>query len=248
VIDPGAPDFRFDTVESTMDEARRLIAEGQATPFFVTAAAQTAGRGRRGRAWVSTPGNLFCTYADDLPLGPAQAALIGFVAALAVADLADGVAGRALARLKWPNDVLIDGGKCAGILLESEAIAPSTTRLYLGIGINLVGAPSDVGQETRALNGYGGNLAPNTASVMLRARLAHWSGLLAREGFAPLRAAWLARARGLGETIGVTAGAERITGRFMDLTLSGELAIALEDGQERLISAGEVFFPDLDPN
>jgi BirA family transcriptional regulator, biotin operon repressor / biotin---[acetyl-CoA-carboxylase] ligase len=248
VIDQAAPVFRFDSVESTMDEARRLIAEGQSAPLFVTAATQTAGRGRRGRAWVSQAGNLFCTYCADLAVPPGQAALFGFAAALAVADLADGVAGRPLARLKWPNDVLIDDGKCAGILLESEALGVDATRLFLGIGVNLIGAPSDVGQEVRALSAYGDKLSPETAFAMLRARLAHWTDVLAREGFAPLRAAWLARARGLGDVIGVTAGTERITGWFTDLTLSGELALRLDSGAERLISAGEVFFPERDSN
>lgn len=243
MIAPAAPVFRFDSVESTMDEARRLFAEGQSAPFWVRANSQTAGRGRRGRAWVSAPGNLFCTYAADIAAPPGEVALIGFVAALAVADLADAAAGRTCAQLKWPNDVLADGGKCAGILLEAETIAAGATRLLLGVGVNLIGAPADVGQDTMDLAQLGGDGGVEQAFADLRALLGVWSGRLTSEGFAAIRSAWLARARGLGEPIGVVLGQETIHGRFATLSDSGELVIELAGGGVRSISAGEVFFP-----
>jgi BirA family transcriptional regulator, biotin operon repressor / biotin---[acetyl-CoA-carboxylase] ligase len=230
-----------------MDEARRLLAEGQEGPFWVRADAQTAGRGRRGRAWVSAPGNLFCTYAADFAGPPGQAALLGFVAALSVADLADAAAGRACARLKWPNDVLADGGKCAGILLEAESASSGATRLLLGIGVNLSGAPEDIGYPSMDLTRLGGAVSVEGAFADLRARLAHWSSRLDMHGFGPIRAAWLGRARGLGEPIGVILGDETITGRFATLSETGELVIDLADGGVRSISAGEVFFPGATP-
>jgi BirA family transcriptional regulator, biotin operon repressor / biotin---[acetyl-CoA-carboxylase] ligase len=245
VIAADAPIFRFDCVESTMDEARRLFAEGQVAPFWVRADSQTAGRGRRGRAWVSAPGNLFCTYGADLDAPPGQAALLGFVAALAVADLADAAAGRACAQLKWPNDVLADGGKCAGILLEAETAPDAATRLLLGVGVNLCGAPADVGQEAMHLGRLGATPSVESAFADLTARLVHWSAMFAAEGFGPIRTAWLARARGVGAPIGVTIGAETVTGRFATLSESGELVIDLALGGVRSISAGDVFFPEI---
>ncbi|MFZ4069644.1 MAG: biotin--[acetyl-CoA-carboxylase] ligase [Caulobacterales bacterium] len=243
MIAADAPVFRFDSVSSTMDEARRLFAEGQDAPFWVRANAQTAGRGRRGRAWVSAPGNLFCTYGANIAVPPGQAALLGFVAALAVADVADAAAGRACARLKWPNDVLAEGGKCAGILLEAEAAPDGATRLLLGIGVNLVGAPEDVGYPTMDLTRLGGAVSVEGLFSDLTVRLVHWSALFVTQGFGPIRAAWLARARGLGEPIGVVIGEETITGCFATLSDSGELVIDLASGGVRSISAGEVFFP-----
>lgn len=218
-----------------MDEARREAAGGRPLPFFVTAEAQTAGRGRRGRSWASAPGNLFLTYAADFAATPGEVARLSFGAALAVADVA-AAAGLGEVRLKWPNDVLVDGAKCAGILLESEPSAQGV-RLYLGIGVNLAGSPGDAGYETASLG-----LDVAVAFAALRQRLSFWGGILASAGFEPLRQAWLARAHGLGDEIRVQIGAEALTGRFSSLAPGGELILTPPDGEDRLISAGDVFF------
>src|SRR5882672_7612875 len=125
-----------DTVGSTNAEALRCARAGETGPLWITARAQSAGRGRRGRAWVSEPGNLYATLLLTDPAPPARAAQLSFVAALAVHDaiaqLAPSLAPRLA--LKWPNDVLCDGRKAAGILIEAEGAHPLI--VAVGIGVN----------------------------------------------------------------------------------------------------------------
>jgi BirA family biotin operon repressor/biotin-[acetyl-CoA-carboxylase] ligase len=237
MIDPDAPVALFDVIDSTNSEAHRRAEAGEAGPVWLRAAAQTAGRGRRGRRWVSERGNLFVTYYAHFGSAPGDLARLGFAAALAVADLAD-AAGAAPLTLKWPNDVLIGGAKCAGILLESGAAGEGRTWLALGVGVNLASAPDDAAYPVAVLAGLG----PDRAFALLRARLAHWSGRLAHDGFAPLRTAWLARANGLGRRIRVEQGGAPLEGVFTGLSDAGELQVSTDDGREALISAGEVFF------
>jgi BirA family biotin operon repressor/biotin-[acetyl-CoA-carboxylase] ligase len=246
MINADAPVALFDEIDSTNSEAQRRADAGEAGPIWLRAHAQTAGRGRRGRRWVSERGNLFVTYYAHFAAPPGELARLSFAAALAVADLAQS-AGAGPISLKWPNDVLIDGAKCAGILLESGAAGSrledlGRTWLALGIGINLTSAPDDAAYPVAALHG----LAPDVAFDRLRQRLAFWSGRLAGEGFAPLRDAWLARAHGLGHRIRVDSGGAPVEGVFMGLSEGGELQVSTDDGREALISAGEVFFSTSD--
>ncbi|MFZ4603211.1 MAG: biotin--[acetyl-CoA-carboxylase] ligase [Caulobacterales bacterium] len=237
MIDAEAPALVFDEIDSTNSEAQRRADAGETGPLWLRAHSQTAGRGRRGRRWASQHGNLFTTYFARFEAGPAQLARLSFAAALAVADVAD-AAGAAPVTLKWPNDVLIGGAKCAGILLESGAHKGGGTWLALGIGVNLLSAPDDAAYPVAALGG----LDADAAFALLRQRLAAWSARLEREGFAPLQAAWLARAHGLGRPIRVDLGREAVEGLHGGLSESGELRLLRPDGREALISAGEVFF------
>lgn len=237
MIDADAPILDLEDIDSTNAEAQRRGDGGERGPLWLTARTQSAGRGRRGRHWVSERGNLFATYFAAVDRPPAELARLGFVAALAVADVAD-AARASPVTLKWPNDVLVGGAKCAGILIESGAAPGGGVWFALGIGINLVSAPDDVAYPVAALRG----MAVATAFAHLRGALVGWSGRLEREGFAPLQQAWLARAHGLGAPIRVALGAETIEGRHGGLSETGELRLSLPDGRERLISAGEVFF------
>ena len=231
----------YGELDSTNSEARRLAEAGETGPIWIIAERQTAGRGRRGRVWETASGNLAAT----LLLRPeAPAAVIGqlsFAAALAVAETASHFAPQAAITVKWPNDVLANGLKLAGILLES-APAPEGVWLTIGVGINLASFPSGTEFPATSLAQLG--VPPPTADAaltVLAARLAHWYVLWMREGFEILRAAWLARAGGLGLPIRARLPNETRTGVFEGIDAAGALLLN-EQGRVSAISAGEVFF------
>ena len=231
--------IRLDEVDSTQDEARRMAGD-LAAPTWIFARHQTAGRGRRGRAWLQPRGNFSASLLLPYPGAPDQAALRSFVAALALADALEmlGVASA----LKWPNDVLVEGGKLAGILLEG---LPGGA-LAIGIGVNLATAPAPERLEPGATAPVAlAQHVPGIGAEDFLALLASAYG--AREesfmtfGFAPIRAAWLARAARLGEEITVRLPRETITGIFKDVDEDGQLVLSTPGGTRRF-AAGEVFF------
>lgn len=241
---PTLPPFfrlsRFDEIDSTNDEAKRLAASGAAEGTLVWAGSQNAGRGRRGRPWVSLLGNLHVSLIlkPQVPVG--EAAEIGFVAALAVAAACDRVLPGA-ARLKWPNDVLIDDKKVAGILLESRAEAGGALAwLVVGIGVNLAMHPEATEHPATSLQAAGASV---TADAMLAALAHEFLGLYdlwRAQGFAPVRTAWLERAHGLGDPIRVRLAAADIDGRFAGLDTRGMLLLDAAEGR-RAIAAAEIF-------
>jgi len=233
----------FDTLDSTNEEAKRRALSGEAGPLWIMARTQSAGRGRRGRAWASRPGNLFTTGLYRLEASPARAAQLSFAAALAAADLASEVIDPLLIRLKWPNDLLIGGRKAAGILLESGAHKAGGLWLAAGIGVNLASHPDDAERPATDFAEHGVQLSPEDALKRLAARFEHWRGRWADEGFEPLREAWLTRAHGLGERCTVRLESETLEGVFADLSPDGSLRLDLKEGGRRSISAGDVFFP-----
>ncbi len=238
-----------DSIASTNDEAKRLARAGAAERTVVWALEQTAGRGRRGRRWVSPRGNLYTSLVLRPDCSPESAARLGFAAALAIGDaLASLVPGLAGLACKWPNDVLLDGRKIAGILLESELGRDANTGsgerlafLVVGVGINLVAAPEDAEYPATSLAAEGCR-APEPAA-MLEALIRCfdvWERRWREEGFAPVRNAWLARATPLGQPIEVRLENRTLHGRFADLDRHGALVLETPDGP-RLISAGDVF-------
>lgn len=234
---------RFDTLDSTNEEARRRALAGETGPLWLMARAQTAGRGRRGRAWTSRSGNLFATGLYRLDASPAQAANLSFAAALAVGDLAASTVDPGLVRLKWPNDVLVAGRKASGILLESGAHPAGGLWLAVGVGVNLAHHPDDPERPATSLADHGAALEPEVAVERLANAFEHWRGLWSRDGFAPLRQAWLARAWGLGDRCVARLEGETVEGVFADLGPDGALRLDLPGGGRRFISAGDVFFP-----
>ncbi len=244
MIDANAPRVVFETIDSTNAEAARRAAAGDAGPAWLRAGAQSAGRGRRGRSWVSEPGNLYLTWYGVTSRPAAQAALLSFAAALAVADAVDNALGRKAALLKWPNDVLVVGRKVSGILLESGAMADGRLWIAIGMGINVLSKPDDVAQPIAALTEFAGDkrLSADAIEPVLRRRLAFWATQLDAEGFAPLREGWLARAHGLGGPAVARIGAEEVSGVAKGISPDGALELELPDKRTRLISAGEVFF------
>lgn len=229
-------------LDSTSSEARRLAEAGEQGPLWIMAERQTAGRGRRGRVWETLTGNLAATLLLRPKAAGEAVGQLSFAAALAVADTAAHFAPQAAITLKWPNDVLGDGRKLAGILLESgqDATGPWLT---VGIGINLASAPEGTEFPATAIAGLG--VAPpsqDAALTLLAGRFAHWYDGWMNGGFETLRTAWLVRAGGLGLPIRARlANQETRHGLFEGIDHNGALLLN-EQGRISAISAGEVFF------
>jgi BirA family transcriptional regulator, biotin operon repressor / biotin---[acetyl-CoA-carboxylase] ligase len=245
-LPPGLPTgyrlVSYDTVGSTNDEAKRLARGGAGEGTVVWALRQTAGRGRRGRRWASPPGNLYASFVLCPHCSPARAAQLCFVAALAVGDALREVApDPATIAYKWPNDVLIDGRKIAGLLIETEIGEGAVLAVFVvGIGINLASAPSGAEFQATSVAALGRE-APSPGA-MLGLLAAHFDAWLKRwrtAGFAPVRSAWLAGAASLGLPIRVRLDSTELHGRFRDIDGEGILLLDTADGMRR-ISAGEV--------
>lgn len=217
-------------------------------PTWICALDQTAARGRRGRPWVNPQGN-FAASLVLRPEGlPAQAALRSFVAALALRDALAAVTGRPEALgLKWPNDVLLKGGKVAGILLESTGLGGRIDHLVIGIGVNLVAAPAATEVEPGAVAPVslaaetGTTIAPEDFLNQLAPAYDRWERAFAADGFAPIRTAWLQGATRLGQTLIARTARDEITGTFTDVDSDGQLVLETAQGPRR-IAAADIFF------
>jgi BirA family transcriptional regulator, biotin operon repressor / biotin---[acetyl-CoA-carboxylase] ligase len=243
---PGCGLAVLEEIDSTNEEARRRAEAGEAGPLWIMAQRQTAGRGRRGRTWISGHGNLLCTLLVRPGGTAAGAARLSFAAALAVRELLSGYVPQADIKLKWPNDVLLEGGKVAGILLESAAAqAGRLDWLVIGFGVNLAHAPDVAGQQVTALARHlppGATPPPPDEALGNLARIFGRWYERALTGFPAVRSAWLAHARGLGQDVRVEAGGRSLSGRFESIDADGALVLVSPDGTRRLVSAGEVYF------
>ena len=229
---------------STNDEAKKLVQAGQASDGLVVwAKEQTQGRGRRGRVWISPPGNLHCSVLFDISHRRADAAQLGFVAAIALVETLRSVMPTPNFYAKWPNDVLAGDSKVAGMLLEAEA----ANWLVLGLGVDVAHAPPADAVERPATSltacGYDGDVR----SVLdgFYARLMPLVQRWRQEGFAAIRQAWLEMAYGRGGPIVVRLEAETIEGTFDDLDRDGALVMTDRSGQKRRILAGDVYMGGL---
>lgn len=243
----AAPVLLLDQTDSTNAEARRRAEAGETGPLWIVARRQTAGRGRRGRAWESDTGNLFATLLTTTRKPPAEAAQVTFIAALAVADLLDGWAPSSLVTIKWPNDVMLAGQKSSGILVESGAHAAGGLWLAVGIGVNLAHAPEGTERPATALVHHlaAEHAAPpsiDAAADRLAEAFGTWMRRWEELGFQPILDAWAARAPGLDGPAVARLGHETIEGRAEGVAADGALRLRLADGSLRLISAGDVFF------
>jgi len=222
------------SVGSTNDEAARLAEAGATEGTVVWSREQTGGRGRRGRSWASPVGNLYSSTILRPDCPAMRAAELGFVAALAVADMVP--SGRAV-RVKWPNDVLVDGGKVAGILPESSIAADGKAEhVVLGIGVNVGFAPNlpEMRYPGACLGGTV-EAALEALTAALARRMVQWR----RDGFPAVRAEWLAKAGPLGLEVDVKLGDELVRGRFAGMDSEGALLLDTEAGPRRIV-AGEL--------
>lgn len=234
-----------DTIDSTNLEAVRQLENG-AGPMWVLAHEQTAGIGRRGRAWSTTSGNFAATYLMPLRGALKDASLFSFVAALALRDalVAAGVSSDRVG-LKWPNDVLLDGGKLAGILLQTAG--QPTSHLCVGIGVNLVSAPpaeslDENAMTPRALGPDGGlALSPEDFLDYLAPAFALREAQLLEQGFSATRTDWLASAARLGEIITARTPTNSTSGIFETVDEDGAVILNTSDGL-RSFHAADIFF------
>lgn len=243
----GAGRVALPEIDSTNAEGFRRAAT-LADPTWILAGIQTAGRGRRARPWSSPPGNFHGTLVLKPTEPPETVALRSFAAALALHEAFVQVTGLSQSfALKWPNDVLCNGGKIAGILLESQGLNGPGPILCIGIGVNLIAAPDASQVEPGAvppvslLQETGLRVTPEAFLDALAPAYAAWEATFSTEGFAPLRAAWLARAARLGETIRARTGNDTREGVFETIDASGNLILRMTQGPVA-IPAAEVFF------
>ena len=219
-----------DVLGSTNAEALNLARQGERGPFWVTAKRQTAGRGRRGRAWISEPGNLHASLLLTAPAAMEHWPQLSFVAALAIHDAVVEVAADLEPHLaiKWPNDLLLRGAKLAGILIEGQGGAAGETH------------PTDTDYPATdlATAGISPEMLLGALAVDMQRRLAQWSR---GDGFSSIRTDWLARAAGLGEEMRVRLVDREIAGRFEALDPAGGLLLRLPNGEVTTIAAGDVF-------
>ncbi len=233
------------TTPSTNDEALAHAEAGDPGRLWIMAAEQTKGRGRQGRTFISPAGNLFASLLLVAPCDPPIASHIGFVAGLAIHDAAASVTGLTVPRLslKWPNDLLLDGGKLSGILLEGhQLLGTGRFAVIVGIGVNVAMAPAGMAYPAASLAGAVGPVAIDVISraltVAMSRRLEQWDR---GNGFGQIRDAWLARASGLGARITVRLPTRDARGVFSGLDCTGRLLLDGERGRE-IIDAGDLFF------
>jgi len=218
-----------DTLPSTNADALARARAGERGPLWITAARQTAGRGRRGNLWTSEPGNLYASLLLTDAAPAAHLPELCFVVALAVRDAAREVAPPLDQKLKfkWPNDLLLDGAKLAGILIEAETIG-DVTAIAVGIGVNCAHHPDNLAYPATSLAACGAMVTPDellrALSRTIVRGLVEWDR---GSGFAAIRSEWLAHAAGLGGDIHVRLADRELTGRFETLDRMGRLMLRL---------------------
>lgn len=231
--------------DSTNAEALKLASNGDAGNLWITAERQLAGRARRGRTWVSEPGNL---YASLLLIDPAESdalATLPLVVSLALyealAQALPDITGRL--KIKWPNDLLLDGKKLSGILLEAQPDSFGRTAVVIGCGINCQHFPDNPLYPATSLETAGFDLSPNELFSHLAHSMARQLRIWAQGvGFSNIRRDWLDRCQGLGQEIVARFSDREIAGKFIDLNEDGLLLLCDKMGQIHKISAADIFF------
>lgn len=247
----------YPSIGSTNVEAIARAREGLRGPHWFVTREQTAGRGRRQRPWQTPAGNLAASILETVTTTPALAATLGFVAGLSldaalratttgldVSSVLDGggEGGARVFSLKWPNDVLANSAKLAGILLESEPVAGGHA-VVVGIGVNVVAAPTDVPYPATSLTALGHAV---TAEELFAALSDAWVDFRTiwddGQGLPEIRRQWLARAAGLGGEVAVKHSGDVLRGTFETIDDDGRLVVLSDSGKRVAISAGDVHF------
>jgi BirA family biotin operon repressor/biotin-[acetyl-CoA-carboxylase] ligase len=215
-----------DTI-STNDDVAALARDGAPEGLWLRAERQTGGKGRQGRAWQSPPGNLHASTLVRVDPKHPPPPTLALVAAVALHEAVSRHTGRA--QIKWPNDIIINRAKLAGILLERQGDA-----VVIGFGVNLAHHPEDLDRPAASL---GARVTPEVLLRRLAACFDAWLERWRTEGLVPVRAAWLAAAHPVGTPL-VSGGTE---GTFDGLDETGALRLRLADGAIRVVHAGDVF-------
>ncbi|ODT69786.1 MAG: biotin--[acetyl-CoA-carboxylase] ligase [Pelagibacterium sp. SCN 63-23] len=249
----------FDAIGSTNSEALAAAAAGDPGGIWFAALHQTAGRGRRGRQWLSAPGNLAASLLVIPDASPDLIATLGFVAGIAMnralgavlpggmvkigIDGADGQDGRSRIALKWPNDVLADGAKLAGILLEATPARDGRTAIIVGIGVNVVAAPEGVPYPATSLRALGVERSAESVFEALSDAWVEAFGLWDDgRGVGAVLEQWRGRAAGIGADVAVSQDGQVHRGVFETIDSAGRLVIRDDSGARITITAGDVHF------
>jgi BirA family biotin operon repressor/biotin-[acetyl-CoA-carboxylase] ligase len=242
----------FDRIGSTNAEAMVRAREGERGPTWFVTTEQTAGRGRRQRAWIAPRGNLASSILEVMDVTPAVAATLGFAAGLSLDAAVRAVSVETVLRagggdpfkfgLKWPNDVLAGGRKLTGILLEAEAV-PAGLAVVVGIGTNVVAAPEGTPTPATSLHALGIQIGAEELFRALSDAWVEFRGIWDMgRGFAEIRKRWLERAAGLGEKVAINTGNATIEGIFDTIDETGCLIVRTSEGKRVPVAAGEVYF------
>jgi len=238
---------RYARLGSTSDEARRRALLGDPGRLWIVAGEQTFGRGRHGRAWRSPPGNL---YASALLVDPCEAAIapqIGFVAGVALVEAVEDLGGAGVA-LKWPNDLLWNGAKLAGLLVEGAAAPGGGLACVVGVGVNCASSPRGLAYAAADLHAaLQRAVSPDALFRRLAARFHQAIGRWSRgAGFGEIRARWLAAAAGLGGPIRVAGAHGTCEGTFEGLDADGRLLMRTAGALETIEAADLFLAPPSD--
>lgn len=225
---------QYPELGSTSDEITRRAKAGETAGLAVLALKQTAGRGSRGRAWTAPEGNLSLSVLLRPSCPASEAGLFSLLTGIAVADALTQLGAENL-MLKWPNDILCQNAKMAGILIDAAPENGRLNWLAIGIGVNLLAAPEVPGRATTSLAVQGLKVTPEVAARAILTHLASWSEAPAAE----IREAWLARGHALGTELDIAYAGQRLKGRFAGLSINGELLLQRENRVETL-NTGEV--------
>jgi BirA family transcriptional regulator, biotin operon repressor / biotin---[acetyl-CoA-carboxylase] ligase len=229
-------------IESTNDEAKRLLQLGYPEGTVVWADQQTAGRGRQGRRWISKPGNMFASVIVKPKVSPEIIGQLSFVAGLAAHQALSHYLGNyGTLRLKWPNDVLVNNCKIAGILIETDFAGSALNGVVIGVGINLVNAPERVAFPAIALCELMDRcILPSDMLDQFLIEFAQVYELWLTQKFPPIRDRWMSHAHGLGDYITVACDGDTTEGYFKDLSPSGELILQMMDDTLIRFNAAEI--------
>ena len=232
----------LESIDSTSAEARRRIDAGEGGPLWIVARTQTNGYGRRGRAWEQQVGDFAGTFVFRPTGEKSSYGQLSFVAALAVGDVIAAEISGDDVTLKWPNDILINGAKTAGLLLEYVE-TPTGPLIMLGIGINIVSKPVNTPYKATRLLGHGASpeIAVEGIAEALDKSFAVYRDIWRRDGFEPIRGAWVERAHGIGKPITVNLPGESKDGVLDGIDPNGALLLR-SGGETQIISAGDIFF------
>lgn len=251
----------YDTIGSTNSEALEAARAGDPGGVWFAARQQTAGRGRRGRQWESPSGNLAATLLIIPDADPTLAATLGFVAGVSLnralssilpggvvkvgIDVADGSSdgGNARIALKWPNDVLADGAKLAGILLEAHKLDDGRHAIAIGFGVNAVAAPKGLPYPATSLDALG---ISRGAEQVFEALSDAWVDVFSTwndgRGIGDVLKQWRAAAAGIGAPVAVNQNGDVLRGIFETIDDAGRLIVRAEDDRRIAITAGDVHF------
>lgn len=233
--------IEFEEVYSTNDMARYIAQEGEDAPFWVISKKQTNGRGRRGRVWTSLSGNLFATYVIKLDDVSKLSPLYSFIIAIALKNCIEKYIPQQETLLKWPNDILVDGKKISGILLESWIEKPNAF-IAIGIGVNLLQSPDIEDKETTSIKDYSKPPEPKYLLSQIDTEFNILNEIYINEGFSPIKKLWEENAFGFGKPVQIKSQNETLFGIFNGINENGELILIDENQNIKFIQAGDVNF------